>query len=58
MNQQMKMPVNITDDLYDQLDEMQNFARENADREEIELDIAQSELNDLLEEQDALLGEN
>ncbi len=33
MNQQPKMPVNITDDLYDQLDEMQNFSRENADRE-------------------------
>lgn len=55
MNQQ-KMPVNITDDLYDQLDEMQNFSKENADREEMELDLAQAELDDLLDQKDSLLN--
>lgn len=58
MNQQLKMPVNITDDLYDQLDEMQNFSRENADREEMELDLAQAELDSLLDEKESLLGNN
>lgn len=58
MNQQPKMPVNISDDLYDQMDEMQNFARENADREEMELNLAQAELDALLDEKDSLLGSN
>lgn len=57
MNQQ-QMPTNIPGELLDQVDEMQNFARENADREEMELDLAQAELNSLLDEKDELLGEN
>lgn len=56
MNQQAKMPINITDDLYDQLNEVQSFSKENADREEMELNLAQAELDDLLDQKESLLG--